>query len=111
MVKPADMAEIEVQETDGDLEAVVAVVVTERNAATREAEVEVIAENATDVAVDEATVVVTREVVVPLAIVTRSSVRVTGVVRDDLPAVAKERIYTRQVNFFLRPYKSDVLEG
>lgn len=58
------------QETDGDLEAVVAVVVTERNAATREAEVEVIAENATDVAVDEATVVVTREVVVPLAIVT-----------------------------------------
>lgn len=78
------------RETDGDLEAAVAVVVMERNAVTREAEVEVIAENATDVAVDEATVVATREVVVPLATVMRLSVRVTGVVRDDLPAVAKE---------------------
>lgn len=60
------------QETDGELEAAGAVVVTERNAATREAEVEVIAENAMVVAVDEATVVAIREVVVPLATVTVS---------------------------------------
>lgn len=42
----------------------------EKNAATREAEVEAIAENATAAAVDEAIVVATREVVVPSAIVT-----------------------------------------
>lgn len=101
MVKLADMAETEVQEIDGDLEAVEAVVVTERNAVTREAEVEVIAENATVVAVDEAIVVAIREVVAPLVTVTRLSARVTGVARDDLPAAAKNvSVFTRQVNFF-----------
>lgn len=57
------------QEIDGDLEAAGAVVVTGRNAAIHEAEVEVTAENATVVAVDEATVAAIREVVALLAIV------------------------------------------
>lgn len=95
------MAETEVQETDGELEVAEVVVVTERNAATREAEVEVIAENVTVVAVDEATVVAIREVVAPLATVMRLSARVTGVVKDDLPAAAKNMsVFTRQVIFF-----------
>lgn len=57
------------QEIDGDLEAAGAVVVTGRNAVIHEAEVEVTAENATVVAVDEATVAAIREVVALLAIV------------------------------------------
>lgn len=57
------------QEIDGDLEAVGAVVVTGRNVAIHEAEVEVIAENATVVAVDEVTVAAIREVVALLTIV------------------------------------------
>lgn len=61
------------EEIDGDHEAVeveAVAVVTEKNAAIREAEVEVTVENATAAAVDEATRVVTRGVVVPSAIVT-----------------------------------------
>lgn len=67
----------QVEEIDGDHGAAVeeeeveaVAVVMEKNAATREAEVEATAENATAAAVDEATVVVTRGVVAPSAIVT-----------------------------------------
>lgn len=83
----------EVEEIDGGHEASpveVVAVVMEKNAATREAEVEAIAENATAAAVDEAIVVATREVVVPSAIVTKLSAKVIGVARDDLPATDKE---------------------
>jgi hypothetical protein len=62
-----------VAEIDGDREAAaeaVAAVVMEKIAATREVEVEAIAENATAVAVGEATVVATRAVVAPSATVT-----------------------------------------
>lgn len=108
MAKPADMAEIEVQEIDGDLEAAGAVVVTGRNAVIHEAEVEVTAENATVVAVDEATVAAIREVVALLAIVMRLSARVIGVARDDLPAAAKNHVCILrdlQVNFFYVQWK------
>lgn len=67
----------QVEEIDGDHGAAVGeeeveavAVVMEKNAAIREAEVEATAENATAAAVDEATVVVTRGVVAPSAIVT-----------------------------------------
>lgn len=63
------------EEIDGDheaapVDAVEAVVVMEKNAAIREVEVEAIAENATVAVVVEATVVATRGVVAPSAIVT-----------------------------------------
>lgn len=65
----------QVEEIDGDheaapVDAVEAVVVMEKNAAIREVEVEAIAENATVAVVVEATVVATRGVVAPSAIVT-----------------------------------------
>lgn len=96
------MAETEVEEIDGDHEAVeveAVAVVTEKNAAIREAEVEVTVENATAAAVDEATRVVTRGVVVPSAIVTKLSAKVIGVARDDLPAVDKECVCYNAGNF------------
>lgn len=110
------------EEIDGDHEAAVeeavaAAVVTERSAAIREAEVEATAENATAAAVDEATVVATRGVVVPSAIVTKLSARVIGVARDDLPAADKECVYVKtQVIFFFffereRERKRDVTIG
>lgn len=95
------------QETDGEPEAAAAaVVVTGRNAATREAEVEVIAENATVVAVDEATVVATREVVAPLAIVT---VNCYTSYRKAIEADGDDQ-YTNEKSFLLRGYRQELLE-
>ncbi|KYN03947.1 putative ATP-dependent RNA helicase DDX17, partial [Cyphomyrmex costatus] len=87
------------REIDGDHEAVeveAVAVVTEKNAAIREAEVEATVENATAAAVDEATVVVTRGVVVPLTIVMKLLAKVIGVAKDDLPTVDKECVLQRR---------------
>jgi len=127
----------QVEEIDGDHEAEVdaVAVVTEKNAAIREAEVEVTVENATAVAVDEATVVVTRGVVVPSTIVTvnryvirrtvdsadqliliriiispqKLSAKVIGVARDDLPVAVKECVCCNAGNFFFFLFSKEAI--
>lgn len=94
------------QEIDGDLEAVGAVVVTGRNAAIHEAEVEVIAENAMVVAVDEATVAAIREVVALLAIV---MVNYYASYRKDIKVWWNDQCINEKL-FLFRGYRQELLE-
>lgn len=97
------------EEIDGERGAVAAAVVEvvmEKSAATREAEVEATAENATVAVVGEATVAATRGVAAPSAIVTVNRYANRRTV-DPL----RKKIYdTNEKSFLFRSYRQKLLE-